>query len=932
MIAGSDGTIAMRSTRAERHVDVGGANWGTKLAVSDGVTIVDERDTMRGEVLVLIDTSWWRHDVANWRWSKESDDSPAGPGWIQPNFDDSTWAPTPHLHAIHDARFDGAARFRHRFDLPATIDGAPLVFLLGGRDAEDWETYSVWINGQLVAEYEGRQSQGPVFKLTPGSSDYAHLVFGGTNVVAVRCHRLDRPGAAVPAAEHEHLFFQGWLVDQCILAGHSPVTRVTDFAVTGHSQTAPDAATVTASSPATGLEAVVAYRAADDLLTKQITITNRSTSDLVVLDVLVDSVVNGSLSFGGGGRGQAVFAQSAFGGLEHPAGVSLVPATGTVEFWQWPGVRLRAGESYASVRAVLCGSNDGQPAERFARYVWQLRDRRTERLTMYSPLGWYDFTNPADQRPELTEQLVVDNLEQLSNLQHDGVRFDVYMFDDWWEPSNLAHFRHRTFPNGHERTVRGVRELGMKVGLWVAPSRALWSARRLPGVEASLANDMTNESVTYDSGAGWSWDDEFAGLFLREERFCLASAPFGPHFMSALVELGGKLELDVLKLDGVITHCTSSRHDHLGGRWSVEPCTNQLLRVVDAIRAVRPDLYVIWYWAARSPWFLAHGDMIFDKGLKMEAATPSSTPALLARDSGNLNIDQAISTVPHIPLALQDSLGVWIGEVAWCNYMGRAGWRDAFVLDEARGSTIVQMWGDLGLLDAEDRRFLAAELDSIGAGAADFLTTEPMGPVPWRAEPYGYRRSRGGHGSISTLFNPSLAPREFGDVTLGQFEVRRVHDGGAGPEASYARAGQPRSLIRRMMRLTSDSAGSDHADWKGTDKITLPSVDDGDVLAVVVRLERDGVWFYHPDLSDLFDVSVRVAGRADEPFAPAVLERTPAVRSRNGPGAPWMIWHVAAGDGWSNRPVEVGAAGRLPIGVVPHAETLVLTAGGGMLA
>ncbi len=919
-----DGTITVRSMRAERRVDLRNGNWGTTSTISNGVAIVSERDTRRGEVLVLIDTAMWRHDVANWRWSKEAGNPADRPDWVQPDFDVSGWAPTPHLHAIHDVRFDGAARFRHRFELPAIVEGEPLRFMLGGRDDEDWETYSVWINGEPVAQYAGRQSHGPTFEVSPDSSDYTHLVFGGDNVLAVRCHGLDRPAAKVPTAEQEHLFFQGWLLDQCIVAGRSPVTRVLDFAVTDCSQSAPDAATVTAMSSETGLEAMIAYTATDDLLTKQVTITNRSTSDVVVLDVLVDSVVNHALSFSGGGRGQAVFAQSAFGGLEHPAGVSLVQRNDTVEFWQWPGTRLRPAESYASARAVLCGTNDEQPAERFARYVWKLRDRRTKRLTMYSPLGWYDFTNPADQRPELTEQLVLDNLEQLSELQQDGVHFEVYMFDDWWEPSNLAHFRHRTFPDGHARAVRAVRELGMKVGLWVAPSRALWTARRLPGVEASLANDMTSESVTYDSGAGWSWDDEFAGLFLREERFCLASEPFGSHFMSALVELGADIELDVLKLDGVITHCTSSRHDHLGGRWSVEPCTNHLLRVVDAIRAVRPNLYVIWYWAARSPWFLAHGDMIFDKGLKMEAATPSSTPALVVRDSGNLNIDQAISTVPHIPLALQDSLGVWIGDVAWCNYMGRAGWRDAFVLDEARGSAAVQMWGDLGLLDAEDRCFLAAELDSISAGAADFLTTEPIGPVPWCAEPYGYRRSHGANRSTSTVFNPSFATRDFGDVTLGKFEVRRIHDGDMGPKARYARDGRPGSPIRRPICVTSDSPGSDHADWTGTDKITLPPVDDGDVLAVVVRLERHGVWFYQPDLSDLLDVSLRVAGREDEPFAPAVLERTPPVRSRNGPGAPWMVWHVAAGTGWSGRPVEIDVAGRLPIDVVPHVEMLLL--------
>jgi hypothetical protein len=917
-----DATLVVKSVNAERRINVAPATtaWGTTGATSNGVELVQSRSDDQHEILVVVDSAIWSHHIAHWRWSRSSEPSASGDEWLEIDFDDATWAPTPHLHAVHDAGFDGAVQFRTTFELPRELNGQPITFILGGHDHEDWERYTVWVNGRLVAEFPGRRAGGGITTLEPSSDMYDSLKFGGDNVLTVLGERLDRHNFSVPAREQEHLFFQGWLLDQCILAGQVPILAIDDFQIVTTHQVDEAHATVTARSTSTGLEAAVSYAVDDDLLTKQITLTNPTKTDFVVLDVLVDSICNAEFSFNGGGRGQPIFAASMFCGVEHPAFVGLTPDRGLAELWQWPGVRLTPGDRYETARAVLCGSGDGSPQQRFRSYVWNLRQRVRHRISIYSPLGWYDFTNPADRRPELTEQLAFENLDQLADLQDDGITFDVYMFDDWWEPSDLGQFRNRTFPQGHAEVTSRVRQLGMKVGLWVAPSRALWTARELAGVQSSLANDMASESVRYDAGEGWTWDDEFAGLFLREERYCLASEPFGSHFTSGLCRLAADVQLAVLKIDGAITHCTSSRHEHMPGRWSVEPCVNRLLLAVDQIRAVRPDVVVIWYWAARSPWFLGHGDLLFDKGLKMEAATPSSTPALLARDSGNLNIDQAVSTAAHIPLALQDSLGVWLGDVAWCNNMGSAGWRDAFVLDEARGSTVIQLWGDVALLDPHDRRFLANELTRVRNSGPDYLTTERCGGSPWHAEPYGYQRRTANHDTTTTIINPSMEVREHLGTRLRGFEVRRISNDGF----DYRNSDRASVSQRWPIELTAHStAGS--MEWSGRASARLPGVTDQDELAVVVRVARRGVWFYHPDLADLLSVTLRIAGRHGEPFAVAALRRTPHVRARNGPGSPWMVWHVKAGSSWTDRPVEAELRGSLPDEVVPEADLVLLS-------
>ena len=121
---------------------------------------------------------------------------------------------------------------------------------------------------------------------------------------------------------------------------------------------------------------------------------------------------------------------------------------------------------------------------------------------MYSALGWYDFTNPADPLPELTAELVTENLDQLEALADQGVRFDIYMFDDWWERSDLGSFRRATFPDGPGALVERLESMGMRAGLWWATTRAVWSAAETPGIEPSWANDPTHSALADEVGSG----------------------------------------------------------------------------------------------------------------------------------------------------------------------------------------------------------------------------------------------------------------------------------------------------------------------------------------------------------------------------------------------------------------------------------------------
>ncbi|HWE61450.1 MAG TPA: hypothetical protein VHB98_07050, partial [Chloroflexota bacterium] len=580
------------------------------------------------------------------------------------------------------------------------------------------------------------------------------------------------------------------------------------------------------------------------------------------------------------------------------------------------------------------------------------------RLAVYDPLGWYDYTFlAAETLTEMTEDLVDENVTVLEELRKADVRFDAYMFDDWWEPTDLDRFRDRAYPHGGKAVADRVRRGGMQPGLWFATTCAGWTCHQAPGMERAIAGGSGVPLPAGHPGPS-NWVELFTNAHTRDKRFCLAAEPYRTMVLQALPQHVRDLGLVILKLDCVTRHCTSSAHDHRPGRYSVEAMMAVVLETVAAAQQANPDLLLVWYWGFRSPWWLKYGDVAFDKGLKMEAASPASAPGPSYRQSVSLNIDQAIQHATLLPLSLQDSLGVWLGEVAWANRMGKEDWRDAFLLDVARGSAMVQLWGDVGLLDRGDVDYLAGVLQWMRATEAFYRTTIRVGGDAWRAEPYGYAQQTA-TGAVITLFNPQfeattvsvdLAPLGIStrgttalyelypfpglvadraivvastlSAPLKPFEVRcleLIHDPsslGAVPPQNRPPDRPGRALDLVATPGTNDDVGSAAEQsplYRGT--TTLPAITRGQRLAVIVRLHRQGEWWYHPEPHSL----IRFTGTLDG--LDVVAQAIPRWRSYNGPGAPWVVYDMPAGPSWEGKRLSIELSGQLPGGVALSVET-----------
>jgi hypothetical protein len=866
----------------------------TELRFGDVVPVVDAR-----ELTLVLDGADWRHDIPGWRFTRAGADG-QGRGFHAPAFDDTGWLGVSHLHPLYDVRYDGRAWFRHAFVVPESEHGRELSLVLGGLDDEDWLGYRVFLNGELVDAWrpEGMWREPRRITLPPDL-----FLARDSNVLAVETDGLDRRRPWMRAGDEEHFFFQGWLLDQFVCSGE-PYRVVDDWRVV-------DVSGSELELVAGDVRATVRYEAGDGPLMRKRVELHAGGAPLELLDVVLEDLTF-SFPLDKGGQGWPVRGGGLFAGLEHPAGLNQGGGR-RLRVSQLPGVRVEAGASWASEAAVV-GFGD------FHDYVAGLRPRPRRRAIVYSALGWYDFTNPADPLFELDAELVEENLGHLDEAAEAGVRFDTYMFDDWWEPTDPSIFRRTTFPEGGAAAALSVRRHGLDAGLWVAPASLGWGWGKAPGAEAALAGgvDPAYERPADPDTGKWSWDDVFSQAFVAAPRFCLAAEPLRGYLGRALPTHARELELACLKIDGVMPHCTATDHGHRPGRHSVEAGVRVLVEAVAAAERERPGLVVIWYWGARSPWWLRFGDLLFDKGLKLEAASPSSAPAFTLRHAIGLNTDQGVRHGELIPLALQDSLGVWLGNVAWANRIGKEGWRDALVLDVARGSAIVQLWGDLTLLDDDDRRFLASVLDFVRATDDGYDTTVAVGGEPWAGEPYGYRR-RHGESSIVTVYNPAFEQRRIAVPVDGAYAVHEVYPqpgpAGAADGLLELELGPfevrcvelvPGPMARTQERRRSRPTRP--LDLSTLPLVHLPKVERGDWVVVAARLSRDGTWWYHPEPHELVRLDARVRG------AEAYVETLPHVASQNGPGYPWVVFRMRAGRSWSEEELRLTVRADLPDG------------------
>lgn len=643
--------------------------------------------------------------------------------------------------------FNGYGWFRQWFDVPQASEGSPIVFCLGGYTQEDWSQYWVFLNGKPIGHWQrsGRWRTPEEVTIAPGTPEYSALRHGQgqRNLLAIRAYGIDRRMEGIREEIQDRYIFEGRLCDQFISVGQ-PYVRVSDFKLKRWSQqgTAERPEYVfELECPGQDLELAVHFEVRDFVRRKWFDIKNVSSLEQLVLDVDVDDfTIQASTSAGDMGF-PVLVDQEMFCAIEHPAGISQ-GMDGRVRLRHFPGKKLAPGETLTSKVSIVGVAAKGGARKQFVDYIRAHSPRKGIRA-IYDPLGITGF--PDDPNWVLNDVEMLESLELLEKWKKEGIQFDYYVPDVGWQDwtSDLTRFSPAGFPEGPTKVITKVNELGMKWGLWFGSTFADWSCGLNPKIEPSRA-----------MAAGGKWPDyrfrdNVDPPLNGNRQLCLASEPYFSILRDALLYHIHHDNLRFFKLDTGSYYCNSTGHNHLPGKYSTEANFDSVLKMAHQAHEAAPDIYIMWYWGIRSPFFALHGDSIFESRIAMEAASTGDYPALYFRDAVTLALDQGVHFNDLIPPMNKDSLGIWLTDTWWGNAMRKERWREALVMDLGRGNLLFpQFWGELRWFNNEDVKFLARLQKLARKNESLFYNRNTILGDPWNNDVYGYSYFEGEHGFI----------------------------------------------------------------------------------------------------------------------------------------------------------------------------------------
>jgi hypothetical protein len=919
-----------------------------------------------------VEIPWWRCTFG-----PDNDATPAAEekgyrqGHHQREFEDKSWATSanlcllqcgggvlPRIQGRPALVFRGYGWFRTRFELPAAAQGEEVFVNLGGYDQTDWEEYWVFVNGVEVGRRSGsgRWRTPGQFRLAPGSAAHATLRFGtsGDNVLAVRTHGYDRHFGDWSDDVLDRHVVEPVMCEQFVTVG-APYLEVSDFEV-GNIQKLPGQGTDAFAAELVNRQAGISVRLVYELdravRRKWAEVRNDGRDKKLLLDVHLDDWTMDAPSANGGYGYPLTVGDEMFCAVEHPSGWNSGEG-GHVTLTHFPGRWLQPGETWRS-HGAIAGVTTAAGAHRgFLDYLEANMVRKKEIQAIYDPFGITAFTEGMSW--SLNEDQNLGVLRQLEQFQKKGVKFDYYLPDMSLDTtSDLKQFRLFSFPDGPARMIARIKELGMKWGQWFSVIGGNWSNDRYPKVAVSRIPSPSRTSHHL-----------FRHGFLAggAKNLCVASEPYFTILKDAILHHVTTNQVALIKLDNSSYYCNSTQHEHLPGKYSTEEHFNRLVRIARAARDANPNLFLIWYWGAYSPFFALHGDVIFDIRLSMEACSTGDYPALFFRDAVTQALDQGTHHAKWVPRMCHDSLGVWLANNWWGNYMETERWQEALIMDLARGNLLFpQIWSDLYNLEEHDIDWLARIQRVVKENESVFRKRcNPLGD-PWKDEVYGYSFFDGGHGFVF-LNNMSFEARKYKlslerqqpvrlrlhhpveamltpaggpvEIELMPFEVMMIEVGGAAeaglasraltlpPVFSYHVPVRPMPYREDLEVHFADAAKLVEMGMKNrvaTFEAQLPEYPEERYwIAIVNRLRKGGRPWRQNQMSQFVQAIATVDGSVVE------FTRTPDFRQvSNNQWNPWIVFSAPLPKKFAGRPVQFGISSYVPEGTEMSTDLWVI--------
>ena len=896
-------------------------------------------------------------------------------GYHLDDLDDGGWTKVCNLllFDLNDFRtkkvFNGYAWFRCWFELDRQAKGDEVVLCLGGYDLQDWNQYWVYMNGTYVGHRSssGRWRTPGEFTIRPDSPEYATLRFGSKNLLAVRTYQFDQrlPGISEDISDRFH-FSTGdrSLCDQFITVGR-PYLPVSDFRLKTWKREGTEERpryVFELYNEKEQLEVSLNYELDQFLRRKWLQVKNVGKQKRLLLDVDVDDLRMSVPTSDGGYGLPVIVGDEVFAAIEHPAALNQ-GMPGRVRLRHFPGTEIKPGSSAKSKVSVVGVAPKNQGRQQFMSYLQERSPRRNRAIGVYTTFGLNPYPETVCWEP--TEEQTDRLLDVLEKWQGKGLRFDYFVFDYGWveSASDYTQFRQACFPEGPQKVIKRINELGMKLGLWLPTTFADWGIGHNPTLEPSRV------AVP---GGRWPEEEYHDGFlsFNGKRHFCLASEPFFSTVRDAILYMANNYNLRLIKPDTIVFYCNDTNHGHLPGKYSTEACFEKLMQLVETIR--NADVSIMWYGVgARSPFLVLYGYSMWESGLAWEASSTADYPVLFFDDGINLACDQNNRFMEFVPPLSRDNFGVRLDDSRGGNFIRKERWRERLISDLGRGTLLFpQFWGNLHYLDEEDVNFLARINSLLKENESIFVTRRTVFGDPWKNEPYGYSYFQGAHGFIfinNCHFTSRPISLELGeDIGLespsGAALILRTH---FPKQDILVRDGQPRfnigetiSFLMRPFEVTmlevlpETHAGKDvhefgrrelpipqrpeaqsfkveleiqeihagmetHFDEAGNlckegyekriipRRGKIPRMEDRPyTLAVVLALRRDGKWWRMDYLLELLQIKGMI-GKSE-----IHLEPVPSPLQRN--WAPWLVFRTPASSSWANEDLRLAVTAYLP--------------------
>ncbi len=423
----------------------------------------------------------------------------------------------------------------------------------------------------------------------------------------------------------------------------------------------------------------------------------------------------------GGLQGFPVYVENEFFVcLAHPAGWNT-QKPGEISLRHFPGKRLAPQGQYECMEVVYGVSPAGGARNAFTTYV-RSRMRRTVRGHNIPYAIFEPFGGRLEESFEETEEFVLDMVRKVANGQNNSAcKFDLFSLEFWVDYfGNLEKSDPSRFPNDLYRIKEELEKLQVGLGLWIDSSICAWSVGGNPATYASLVQKK------YRKGFGRSY-------------FCRATEPIRSMYTQAFIHHIRENGARLLKFDNLTTQCNNSKHEHLPGIYSTEAIINGVIECYRALDAANPDVFIMLYWGYRSPWWLLYGDVMFETGVQMEAASPGHMSAPFIRDGVTRKLDQGHKYAQDVPWLGTDSLGVWLSHWGgWNSGIGPERWQEGFIMDICRGNALAQIWSDPQWLTPAERRQVGEFIRLMKSYPLCFTSSRLILGDPWEYEPYGY--------------------------------------------------------------------------------------------------------------------------------------------------------------------------------------------------